>query len=45
MRKQKKRNEDDRADPRKIGLFSLVNQDEIPVFEDTIKKETVLMLS
>jgi|GEM_PF-6169774 len=29
----------------KSAFFSLVNQDEIPVFEDTIKKETVLMLS
>lgn len=29
----------------KSAFFSLLKQDEIPVFEDTIKKETVLMLS
>jgi hypothetical protein len=29
----------------KSAFFLLMNQDEIPVFEDTVKKETVLMLS
>ncbi len=29
----------------KSAFFSLSKQDEIPVFEDTIKKETALMLS
>lgn len=42
---RKRGQEDEEADLGKSTFFSLSKQDEIPAFEDTVKKETVLMLS